>query len=74
MVDSLPEGVVLLSAAGLRRGFFVDNIGVYGYYWSSTTQDENSAYSVYFGSDYVHPSNSVFRNLGYSVRLITESK
>lgn len=73
-VDSLPEGVVFLPAAGLRRGSFVDNVGVYGYYWSSTTKNQDSAYSVYFGSDYVNPSNSVFRILGYSVRLVTESK
>lgn len=65
--------LVFLPAAGCCYGFYVDDVGVGGYYWSSTANGENSARRVYFSSNNVYPDNFGSRSIGYSVRLITES-
>ena len=67
-------GAVCLPAAGYRDGSIVYYVGDYGLYWSSTADDEDVAYDVYFNSIDVSPDDSDSRGLGYSVRLITESK
>lgn len=73
-VDSLPEGVVFLPAAGYRGESSVHHVGVYGNYWSSSDYGSNRAYRVRFSSDDVNPGNDVNRYGGYSVRLITDIK
>lgn len=46
--------------------------GPYGYYWSSTVFNSDSAYSLYFDSSNVYPSANVYRGLGFSVRLVRD--
>ena len=73
MVDSLPEGVVFLPAAGSRYGSYVGLVGDYGFYWSSTALDSIIAYCASFNSLSVYPdSYDDGPTFGYSVRLITE--
>ena len=67
-------GAVFLPAAGDRNGSVVLGVGDSGDYWSSTAYDKNYAYSVFFNSSLVYPNEAGFRDGGYSVRLITESK
>ena len=67
-------GAVFLPAAGRRAGSLVSVVGVSGFYWSSTAIDEYRAYLVGFDSSSVYPDYRGHRNLGFSVRLITESK
>ncbi|MCQ2156005.1 MAG: hypothetical protein MJY57_02230, partial [Bacteroidales bacterium] len=64
--------LVFLPAAGGRGGSRVDYVGFYGYYWSSTAYDEYYAYRVFFYSDNVYPDAIGSRDVGCSVRLITE--
>lgn len=62
-----------LPAAGNRNGSNVNNVGDNGNYWSSTANDENNAYNVNFNnSGYVNPYDYNDRNVGFSVRLITD--
>ena len=68
------KGCVFLLAAGIRNYSYVYNVGDSGYYWSSTADGENSACRVYFDSYDVSPDDDGDRYLGFSVRLITESK
>lgn len=65
-------GLVCLAAAGYRDGSTVQDVGVYGYYWSSSAYDDGDAYEVYFDSGYVGPDNDGCRYYGDSVRLITD--
>ena len=71
-VETMPEGVVFLPAAGSRDGSDVDFVGDYGYYWSSAADDELNAYRVLFGSRDVYPDSSDLRFFGFSVRLVTD--
>ena len=73
-VETMPEGVVFLPAAGGRDGSDVYYVGDYGSYWSSTAYGSDDACRVSFDSDDVDPDFSGFRGGGSSVRLITESK
>lgn len=60
------HGVVFLPAAGERsQGGFI-NIGLNGYYWTSTCDNDNRAYSFNFGST-IYGNNKCD---GHSVRLI----
>ena len=70
---NFPADCVFLPAAGYRYGSDVYEDGDFGYYWSSTAQDENYAFSVYFYFGNVALGSNGPRSLGYSVRLITES-
>ena len=70
---NFPANCVFLPAAGSRNGSNVNHVGDLGFYWSSTANDEISAYDVYFDSFDVYPDLDS-RNFGCSVRLITESK
>ena len=63
-------GAVFLPAAGYRYGTDVYNVGSLGYYWSSTANYADYAYSLYFFSSYVNPAYSYYRYSGYSVRLV----
>lgn len=61
---------VFLPAAGNRNGTDVYDVGGNGNYWSSSANDENNAYNLYFNSDNVNPDNANNRNNGLSVRLV----
>ena len=63
-------GAVFLPAAGSRKGPDVNNVGVYGIYWSSTAYD-NARY-VFFYEGYVSHGNDNSRYYGRSVRLVCE--
>ena len=72
-------GAICLPAAGERDGSDVIFVGNSGLYWSSTATApvnyHDLAYGVFFYSSNVRPDDSDGRRcLGYSVRLITESK
>ena len=67
------EGAVFFPAAGSRSGVDVNDVGDYGYCWSSTANGGSFAYFVNFDSRNVSPDNLGLRGYGYSVRLITES-
>ena len=75
-VDSLPEGVVFLPAAGFRNGYDGDvtvyYVGNDGYYWSASPNYGNFAYDLNFNSGDVFPNNNDARNWAQSVRLVTE--
>lgn len=62
-------GAVFLPAAGSRFNASVNEVGTYGYYWSSTPNDTNSAFLLIFAS-YVNPAVYLSRFEGYSVRLV----
>ena len=62
-------GAVFLPASGDRLGTDVLNVGICGYYWSSTELDEDDAYLVYFNSYDLDPQYDSTRSYGYSVRL-----
>ena len=70
------NGAVFLPAAGNRDGISLSNVGSYGYYWSSSYQDNNNAFSVYFYSGSLDPqgTNYRFRNRGRSVRLVRDAQ
>ncbi len=55
--------------AGIVDGGSLYNVGSYGYYWSSTADDNNYAYYLYFDSGNVG-TNSSGRSFGFSVRCI----
>ncbi len=64
-------GAVFLPCAGNRFGTGVDDVGSYGYYWSSTAYDNYGAYGFNFNSGNADVYSSL-RGFGYSVRLATE--
>ena len=68
------NNLVFLPAAGIRDGSGVYGVGDGGVCWSSTANDESSAYDVFFNSLNVYPDHGDARDLGCSVRLITEVK
>ena len=62
---------LFLPAAGYRGGTYLNIVGSYGYFWSSSllTYSPNSAYYLYFGSANVD-WNSNNRYFGFSVRPV----
>ena len=69
-VETMPEGVVFLPAAGTRYG---SDVISGGRYWSSSADGGDGAFSVFFSRFDVSPGYYDDRYYGYSVRLITES-
>ena len=64
-------GAVFLPAAGDRDGTYVNGVGYYGDYWSSTALgDDYGAWYVYFDEDDVGPDDVSYRYFGQSVRLV----
>lgn len=65
---------MFLPAAGNRNGTFVDDVGDYGYYWSSTAYYDldDFVWSVSFNDDHVNPGYANVRFYGQSVRLVCE--
>lgn len=64
---------IFFPAAGFRSGTDAENVGEYGYYWSSalSLSDSFSARFLLFYSGY-HDTLDFFRMHGYSVRPVTE--
>ena len=63
-------GAVFLPAAGGRFGTDTDEVGDYGYYWSSTEDGSSYAYKLNFYDGYLNPENYDDRNYGFAVRLV----
>ncbi|MCQ2959869.1 MAG: hypothetical protein MJ198_06750 [Bacteroidales bacterium] len=63
------NGAVFLPAAGIRLGTDVNGVGSYGYYWSSSANDNYDAYYLTFYSDGACMYSSG-RMYGRSVRLV----
>lgn len=66
-------GLVCLAPVGYREGDFVDDVGGYSYYWSSTP-DSNPiyAYCINFSDWYFSAGYTSSRDGGLAVRLVTE--
>lgn len=62
---------LFLPAAGYSKGNEIFNIGVNGYYWSSTPNSKSTTYSwhINFGNDDLNRGNGT-RAYGYSVRCV----
>ena len=71
-------GCVFLPAAGYRFGnddsTVISNVGSYGFYRSSTPNDDDFAYYLLFDSGGVGPAYDYYRYFACAVRLVTESK
>lgn len=69
------KGAVFLPAAGMRRGETMW-VGAAGNYWSSDyyDYDDAQAYSAYFSAFMVDTWHSIYRNYGFSVRLVCDAK
>lgn len=68
------EGVVCLPAVGYRNGASVNYAGQTASYWSSTAASYINAYNVYFANNTVLSGANNFKDYGYAVRLVTNSK
>ena len=66
------NGAVFLPAAGSRAETLCNNIGQYGYYWSSTADEAASAFSLSFTESIVAPKVSEPRASGQAVRLVAD--
>ena len=64
-------GAIFLPAAGARNGTNVYNVSMGGPYLSCTYDDENNAWMVDLGTDFVE-MNYGFRSRGFSVRLVKD--
>ena len=65
-------GAVFLPAAGYRNGAVVGGVGYYGFFWSSSANDDVYAWGVYFYENFVYPDYYSNRLYGRSVRLVCE--
>lgn len=63
-------GAVFLPAAGDRW----NDVGHYGYYWSSTPDDVYGAYNMNFGSYNLYAASSYRRTAGFSVRPVQDEE
>jgi hypothetical protein len=67
---------VSFPASGYRDGYntgspgYLDDVGFYGYYWSSSANGGTDAYSLIFSSDIVFPAYGYGRADGHSVRCV----
>ena len=63
-----------LPFAGFRNRWDSDvNSRGYGYYWSSTSYNENYAYNLYFSSSDIYPQDNSYRSSAFSVRCFKDS-
>ncbi|MBR1786455.1 MAG: hypothetical protein IJ756_04750 [Paludibacteraceae bacterium] len=63
-------GAVFLPAAGYRGGTGVDDVGLFGCYWSASPNDAYYAYCLDFDLDGLNPQNDNYYYFGQSVRLV----
>ncbi len=68
------NNLVFLPAAGDRAAFSVTVFGSDGFYWSSSTYSDDETYDLHFTDSSVKPDRTDKRNIGMSVRLVTEVK
>ena len=66
-------GAVFLPTAGWRSGNDGGGAGDRGRYWLATSIDNNSAYSIFFGTASGTAANDYYLRFGRSVRLVIES-
>ena len=64
-------GAVFLPAGGFRCGRDTGNSQIDGFYWSSTANEENTAYCTYFSAGKAEMRTEV-RYYGHSVRLVRD--
>lgn len=67
-------GVVFLPSAGRRRGIVVEDVGLYGEYWSSTVNNVSDANRFGFYPQYVYANYHTCRYIGIAVRLVQDIK
>ena len=67
-------GAVFLPAAGGRKGTSVYYEGSRGYYWSSSYNNGDYAYDVYFLESNMYPQCRDYRYYGRSVRLVRSTR
>ena len=67
------HGAVFLPGAGYRRGTSVYFDGTYGYYWSASSYNSSSAYSVGFTTIDTYIDHYIGRCEGHSVRLVQDN-
>ena len=78
IVTSKKEGYtdksIFLPAAGMYGDTKIYNASTYGYYWSSSLNEEYpyNAWDVYFTSSTIYVSDLGNRYLGYSIRAVAE--
>ena len=65
-----PAGAVFLPAGGFRNGTNVNYVDSYGFCWSATPYETNTAYYLSFYSEDLKPQNNNNRYRGQSVRLV----
>ena len=66
-------GAVFFPAAGYRDGLIVEKFETSGYYWSNTSNDEDTAYRMYFYSYFLGPKKTHSKYRGRSVRLVHDT-
>ena len=64
------HGAVFFPATGYRFGVSVKNVGVNGYYWSSSFVNGNYAYGMYFLDSNLNPQDCSNRTYGRGIRLV----
>lgn len=78
MVEMARAGVVFLPASGYRDGTSIVSVGKVGYYWSSssnynnTSESKTSANSLRFRKEDVAPAGRSGRRNGIAVRLVRD--
>ena len=59
-----------------RSGFIsfgsLNSTGFAGSYWSSTVEESDAAYGIYFNPSNVYPTYDSYRFIGYSVRCLVK--
>ena len=70
--DMEDAGAVFLPAAGSRYGTELDDVGAFGYYWSSTPYYEDIAYYMGFNDYGVYYYDNSYRFFGHFVRLVQD--
>ena len=63
-------GAVFLPAAGTRSEYFVLSVGTDGWYWTSSYDENYSAYYVMFNDRQFFTNDASYRNGGNAVRLV----
>ena len=68
----LVQSPLYLVRSGDVDGGAINLAGYDSYYWSSTVTSANSAYFLYFRSDFANPTSNNVRSYGRSVRCVSE--